>query len=236
VAATSVQIALSDGHAVEAVITPRRGAKRMTLRVDPIARRVVVNGPWRLSQRDALGFIQANVAWIQTRLEALPECAPFTEGAKILFRGRETLLRRSDGRGKPTFLDGPEPCLEISGPPARFDSRVRTALKAFAHQDALNYCGPLAAKLGKEPSGLALRDTRSRWGSCTSSGNIMLSWRLIGAPPRVFEYVVAHELAHLMELNHSPRFWAHVDNLMPDWKPARAWLKANGASLHALGR
>jgi predicted metal-dependent hydrolase len=236
VAATSVQVVLPGGGDIDAIITPRRGAKRMTLRVDPIGRRVVVNGPWRLSRRDALGFIQANAAWIEARLQTLPEAAPFIEGGKIMFRGRDTLLLRKDGRGAPLYRDGPEPSLEICGPATRFDARVRQALKGYAHQDALNYCGPLAQKLGKEPSGLALRDTRSRWGSCTSTGNIMLSWRLIGAPPHVFEYVVAHELAHLMELNHSPRFWAHVDALMPDWKPARAWLKANGASLHALGR
>jgi predicted metal-dependent hydrolase len=146
------------------------------------------------------------------------------------------VLMRKQGRGAPIYQDGEMPTLEISGTQDRFDARVRQALKAFAHNDALAYLAPLATKLGKEPSGLALRDTRSRWGSCTSTGNIMLSWRLIGAPPRVFEYVVAHELAHLLELNHSPRFWAHVDALVPDWRPARAWLKANGAALHALGR
>jgi predicted metal-dependent hydrolase len=221
---------------VEALITARRGSKRMTMRLDAIAGRVMVNGPWRLSKRDALGFIQANADWIETRLDALPRAAPFAEGASILFRGRPTILLRKEGRGAPVYHDGPEPSLEISGPASRFDARVRLALKAFAHNDALAYCAPFAEKLGKQPSGLALRDTRSRWGSCTSSGNIMLSWRLIGAPPRVFEYVVAHELAHLLELNHSPRFWKHVETLMPDWKPARAWLKANGASLHALGR
>jgi predicted metal-dependent hydrolase len=236
VASSSVRIALPSGRDVDAVITPRRGAKRMTLRVDPIARRVMVNGPWRLSQRDALGFIKANAEWIETRFEALPNAAPFVEGARILFRGRPTLLLRKDGRGAPVFQDGTEPSLEISGSALRFDARVRTALKAFAQNDALAYCGPLAQKLGKKPTGIALRDTRSRWGSCNSAGHIMLSWRLICAPPRVFEYVVAHELAHLIELNHSPRFWAHVETLMPDWKPARAWLKANGASLHALGR
>jgi predicted metal-dependent hydrolase len=236
VASASVHIDLPSGRAVEAIITPRRGAKRLTLRVDPIARRVMVNGPWRLSKRDALGFIQANSAWIETRFDALPIATPFEEGAKILFRGRPTLLVRKDGRGAPHYQDGEQPSLEISGPATRFEGRVRSALKAFAHSDALGYLEPLVARLGKAPSAISLRDTRSRWGSCSSVGHIMLSWRLIGAPPRVFEYVVAHELAHLIELNHSPRFWAQVDALLPDWKPARAWLKANGASLHALGR
>jgi predicted metal-dependent hydrolase len=234
--ATTLRVCLPSGQSVDVVITPRRIAKRMSLRVDPVARGVKVSGPWRVSKRDALAFVQANSDWIEARLKALPTHAPFVEGGKILFRGRLTTLLRANGRGAPKYYDHGEPMLEIFGSAERFDARVRQALKAFAHSDALAYCAPLAEKLGKAPSGIALRDTRSRWGSCTSAGNIMLSWRLIGAPPRVFEYVVAHELAHLLELNHSPRFWAHVGDLMPDWKQARAWLKANGASLHALGR
>lgn len=235
-ASISVQVALPSGRDVEALITGRRGAKRMTLRVDTIARRVVINGPWRLSKRDALGFLSANTHWIETRLEALPEAAPFYEGAFILFRGRETLLKRRDGRGGAVYLGDLEPSLEIASTPATFENRVKATLKAYAQSDALAYCDPLAAKLGKSPNAISLRDTRSRWGSCTSAGDIMLSWRLIAAPPKVFEYVVAHELAHLIELNHSPRFWAHVAALMPDWKDARAWLRANGSTLHALGR
>jgi predicted metal-dependent hydrolase len=235
-ASTSVQIALPSGRDIEAVITGRRGAKRMTLRVDPIARRVVVNGPLRVSKRDAVSFVGANTDWIEARLAALPAASPFAEGAAILFRGRATTLKRRDGRGAPVFRDGPLPELEIASTPERFESKVRLALKAYAQSDALAYCDPLALTLGKAPNSIALRDTRSRWGSCTSRGDIMLSWRLVGAPPKVFEYVVAHELAHLIELNHSPRFWALVSTLMPDWRPARAWLKANGAALHALGR
>ena len=234
--AISVQIALPSGRDVEAVITGRRRAKRITLRVDTITCRLVVNGPWHLSKRDALSFVSANFAWIEGRLNALPVAAPFVEGATILFRGRPTLLVRRDGRVPAIYQDGPEPVLEIAGATDRFDAKVRLALKTYAQSDALAYCAPLAAQLGKSPNSIALRDTRSRWGSCTSAGDIMVSWRLVGAPPRVFEYVVAHELAHLVELNHSPRFWAHVAALIPDWKIAQAWLKANGGQLHALGR
>jgi predicted metal-dependent hydrolase len=208
----------------------------MTMRLDPIGRRVVVNGPIRLSKRDAMSFLNANTTWIETRLDALPSHAPFEEGGTILFRGRATVLKRRDGRGAAIYTDGQMPSLEIAASPARFENGVRVALKAYAQSDALAYCEPLANKLGKKPNAISLRDTRSRWGSCTSAGDIMVSWRLIGAPPKVFEYVVAHELAHLRELNHSPHFWAHVEALMPDWKEARAWLKANGAQLHALGR
>ncbi len=235
-AATSVQVALASGRAVEALINSRRGAKRMTLRVDPIARRVVVSGPLRLSKRDALGFVIANSGWIETRLDALPERAPFCDGATILFRGRPTKLTQREGRGAPIYQDGEAPELVIASSADRFERKCHLVLKAYAQSDALAYSEVLSAQLGKSPKSISLRDTRTRWGSCTSVGDVMVSWRLIGAPPKVFEYVIAHELAHLIELNHSPCFWRQVDALMPDWKPARAWLKANGAQLHALGR
>lgn len=235
-ASSSLSLRLPSGQLVEATLNGRRGAKRMTLRVDPISRGVVINGPLRLSKRDAMAFLSSSADWIETRLSALPERAPFIDGQSVLFRGRLTQLKRCDGRGAPAFCDGEAGSILVYGPPQRFEARVHAALKIFAHNDALNFCDALSAKLGKAPKSIALRDTRTRWGSCTSAGDIMVSWRLIGAPPKVFEYVVAHELAHLMEMNHSPRFWAHVSELMPDWKPARAWLKAHGASLHALGR
>jgi predicted metal-dependent hydrolase len=233
---TTLNVALPSGRRLEAVVRARRGAKRMTLRLDALSGRVLVHGPPRLSQREVLGFITSNSGWIEQRLGAVPPSAPFAEGAHILFRGRQTLLVRAEGRGSPKYRDGVEPGLTLHCTPARFEAHVKAALKAFAQNDALAFCDQHGAKLGKMPGRISLRDTRSRWGSCTSKGDIMLSWRLIGAPPRVFDYVVAHEMCHLLEMNHSPRFWGHVEALMPDWRNARTWLKAHGASLHALGR
>lgn len=229
------QISLPSGRNLDLCLTARRGAKRLTMRLDPIKRRLVVSGPLRVSQKQALSFVQDNVAWVEARLDALPKATPFDEGTKILFRGRPTTLIRVAGRGAPIYQDGAEPRLVIAATPARFRGRVAAALKAFAQSDAVHYADGFAPLLGKRPTSIALRDTRSRWGSCTSRGDIMLSWRLIGAPPKVFEYVVAHEMAHLLELNHSPAFWAQVTRLMPDWKPARAWLKSQGGQLQALG-
>ena len=233
---TQVTLALSNGQSVGATINGRRGAKRLTLRINPITRDVVINGPLRLSKPDALAFLSSSQDWIEAHLQALPQAAPFAEGESVLFRGRPTLLMRRDGRGAPIYRDGALPSLEVAGSQHRFESCVRAAFKAIAQSDAFAFSNELGQKLGKSANSITLRDTRSRWGSCTSSGDIMLSWRLVGAPPKVFEYVVAHELAHLIEMNHSVRFWNQVETLMPDWKPARAWLKADGASLHALGR
>jgi predicted metal-dependent hydrolase len=93
-----------------------------------------------------------------------------------------------------------------------------------------------AEKLGVKPSRITVRDTASRWGSCSSARTLSFSWRLILAPDFVLDYVVAHEVAHLREMNHSPRFWAHVKALVGDERPHRAWLRAEGAKLHAFGR
>ena len=217
-------------------MTRRANNKRMTMRMNAPAKRLLVSIPQITSWREGLAFVNSHRDWIERCLAALPDNAPFLEGASIMFRGRPTILIRKDGRGAPRFLDGQSPILEIASSPKRFEAGTRLALKAFAQSEALAYCDQLTPRLGKAPTSIALRDTRSRWGSCTARGDIMLSWRLICAPPKVFEYVVAHELAHLLELNHSPRFWAHVAILMPDWKSARMWLKAHGAQLHALGR
>ncbi|MFM1976719.1 MAG: hypothetical protein RL145_1565, partial [Pseudomonadota bacterium] len=121
------QVSLPSGRSVEACFTGRRGAKRLTMRVDPIKRRLVVSGPLRVSQKQALGFVQDNAAWIEARLDALPNPAPFVEGAEILFRGRPTKLLRVPGRGAPIYQDGIEPSLVIAATPARFSARVGVA-------------------------------------------------------------------------------------------------------------
>jgi predicted metal-dependent hydrolase len=91
-----------------------------------------------------------------------------------------------------------------------------------------------AAKIGRRVTRVTLRDTRSRWGSCTAEGALMYSWRLIMAPPEVLRYVAAHEVAHLVEMNHSNRFWAVVEGLYPGWQTQRAWLRSHGGALHGL--
>ncbi|MBE0554766.1 MAG: M48 family metallopeptidase, partial [Rhodobacteraceae bacterium] len=91
-----------------------------------------------------------------------------------------------------------------------------------------------AGLLGRRVTGITLRDTRSRWGSCTAAGRLMFSWRLIMAPPAVLDYVAAHEAAHLVEMNHSPAYWAVVGRIFPGWQAQRGWLRRHGPGLHAL--
>jgi predicted metal-dependent hydrolase len=111
---------------------------------------------------------------------------------------------------------------------------VGAFLKALARERLAEASDRHAAALGRGFGRLTLRDTRSRWGSCSPDGRLMYSWRLIMAPPPVLDYVAAHEVAHLVELNHSPAYWKVVTGICPDWKVHRNWLKTQGSGLHRL--
>jgi predicted metal-dependent hydrolase len=124
--------------------------------------------------------------------------------------------------------------LHVPGGAAGLPPRVGAFLKDAARRGCAGAVARHAARLGRAPRRLTLRDPRSRWGSCTSEGDLMFSWRLAMAPSAVLDYVVAHEVAHLAELNHSPRFWAEVRRLCPDFEAQRAWLRRHGAGLHAF--
>ncbi|MEL6280973.1 MAG: M48 family metallopeptidase, partial [Pseudomonadota bacterium] len=122
--------------------------------------------------------------------------------------------------------------LDVGGPEVGIDRRVAAWLKEEARAWLLARAGVHAAQLGARFERIAIRDTTSRWGSCSASGALSFSWRLILAPDAVSDYVAAHEVAHLREMNHSARFWALVERLRPDWRAQRDWLRAHGADLH----
>lgn len=234
-----IEALLPSGRVVEALVRARRGTRRLALRIDPVARAVVLSVPPRTSRATLQDMVVSHAGWIEARLAALPPAMPFVEGGVIRLRGRPVRLARRPGRGVPRLLAAGADAVAVLEVPAsgpeRFAPRVLAALKALAHADAVACAAGLMAQLQRQPGTVTIRDARSRWGSCTSRGDIMLNWRLIGAPSEVLHYVMAHELAHLKELNHSARFWAEVRRLMPDYQSPREWLAREGASLHALG-
>lgn len=236
---SSIPIRLPSGGQVEAQVRARRGTRRLMVRIDPVGRGVILAVPPRTGRAVLEDMARTHAQWIESHLQALPPPMPFAEGALIRLRGEPVRLARRDGRGVPVFeppaAPGEPRILRVAAAPDRFAARVAVALKALAHTDAVEAAARLAPLLEGPPRKVTVRDARSRWGSCTSRGDIMINWRLIGAPPSVLYYVMAHELAHLKELNHSPLFWAETRRLMPDYAPARAWLKTHGSSLHALG-
>jgi predicted metal-dependent hydrolase len=233
-------------HAGETiVVTLRRlpSARRFTLRVRFAARDAVLTMPQRGSLRDARAFAEGHAAWIAARLKRLPAVIPFDHGAVAPLRGLDHLLLNIPGaRGVvwsgtlPEAAPGaPAHALYVAGGREHMQRRVRDYLKREARSDLEASVEKHTRAIGIAPRPIGLRDTVSRWGSCSAAGSLNFSWRLIMAPPFVLDYLAAHEVAHLVHLNHSPRFWALARQLSAEVDRAEAWLSAHGAHLHKYG-
>lgn len=214
-------------------------ARRMTLRVRSAARDVTLTLPARTSAVAARDFVERHVGWIEQRLERLPERIPFEPGEIVPLRGvAHRIVAREGMRGLVRVepgLRGGEPLIAVHGLPEHAPRRIADFLKREARAAALEAAGRHAARLGVTIGRITIKDTKSRWGSCAANGDLSFSWRLILAPAHVFDYLAAHEVAHRREMNHGPRYWAHVAELFPDYERAEAWLKAHGATLHRYG-
>jgi len=217
------------------VVQPR--ARCIGLKVDPITREAIAIAPHPRALPNALAFAQERAGWIAAQLAQLHPVRPLLEGASIPVQGEETQLERAaGGRGPARLEPGPPRRLIVLCPAdADFASRTLRALRVMAEQELRSEVARAAQILDVTPRVIRLKDTRSRWGSCTSAGTLAFSWRVIFAPPDVLRYLAAHEVAHLREMNHSPAFWALVARADPGFRAARAWLKRHGAALHAIG-
>ncbi len=216
--------------AVDVVLRRSARATRFSLRVSRLDGKVTLSVPLRSSEKDAMAFLRAQEEWLRNALSRLPKTALVTFGSQLMVEGDALIL--AQGGGRSLTVDGPH--LRVPGDPAAAGARVQAWLKALARDRLVAASDHYAAQIGRKVTRVTLRDTRSRWGSCTSDGALMYSWRLIMAPPSVLRYVAAHEVAHLVEMNHSPRFWAVVDRLYPGWQAQRNWLHRHGGALHAL--
>lgn len=225
-------IAILQGTPEIAVVLRRSGqARRLSLRVSGLDGRVTLTLPKSLHLKDALDFLQDRESWLRAAVTRLPEICPVAIGRDILLRGDR--LRITQGTGpRIRVVDG-----QLLVPPdptgTRTAPRLATFLKTSARAALVPASERYATALGRPISAITLRDTRSRWGSCTAQGRLMYSWRLIMAPPEVLHYVAAHEVAHLQHMDHSRNFWACVAQLMPEYKQHRHWLRDNGALLHS---
>jgi hypothetical protein len=213
-------------------VSPR--ARRIALRIDAAERAVELVLPPGVPPRDGLRFLAAKRGWIAARLTALPQPVRFAEGVLIPVHGVPHRIRREDDptAAPVTIRDGE---IRVRGDPAHLERRVRDHLVAMARAEFADRARPLAARIGRNLARVGVRDTKSRWGSCSGRGNLSFSWRLIFAPEPVIDYVVAHEVAHLAEMNHGPRFWRLVDSLSPGSVAARAWLKRHRSRLFSYG-
>lgn len=212
-------------------------ARRYTLRIHGASHEVVLTMPPRGSARQAQEFAQKHGAWIATRMRRLPNASPFEHGSVVPLRGVEHRIDHRQGmRGTAWIETGADmPLLCVAGEMPHLPRRVRDYLNREARRDLETASQAAARALGVSIRRVSVRDQSSRWGSCSTTGVLSYSWRLILAPPFVLEYLAAHEVAHLVEMNHSRRFWRLVEGICPDTRRAKAWLDAHGTSLHRYG-
>jgi len=215
-----------------------RQARRYTLRIQAATREVVLTMPPRGSLKEAKAFAETHGGWIAARLERLPEAAPFAHGTNVPLRGvshrivhrgrvRGTVWTETDERGQRLI------CVAGDGP--HLARRVSDFLHRQARRDLEAASKHYADRLDVEIKRISVRDQASRWGSCSTTGVLSFSWRLILAPPFVLHYLAAHEVAHLVEMNHSPRFWRLLKRLCPSMARAKLWLDVHGTDLHRYG-
>jgi|SRR5579862_6259426 predicted metal-dependent hydrolase len=222
--------ALGLGAPVTIRVSPK--ARRLSLRVDAAQRGVELVLPRRYSAEAALGFVAAHRGWIAARIAAMPAPRSLGAGASVPVFGVPHRVCRETDPSAPTvaITDGE---IRVRGDPAHLPRRVRDHLIALAKRDFAIRAREAAARIGKSVVRVGVRDPKSRWGSCSSKGALSFSWRLVLAPEAVIDYVVAHEVAHLVEMNHGPRFWRLVATLVPDSDKPRAWLRRHRLELLA---
>lgn len=212
---------------------------RLTLRIVPASKtgeslRVTV--PPGTSDVEIDAFLARNAAWAEARLSRLPNVVKIEEGAVIPLRGVDHTICHS-GRARGVVATGMEehgPVIRVHGDKAFTPRKIVDFLKRQARMDLTAAVELHAKHLGVTPKSITLRDTTSRWGSCSTAGALNFSWRIVLAPPDVLDYLAAHEVAHLVEMNHSDRFWAQVKKTCPGYETPKAWLRHNGAALHAI--
>ncbi len=215
-----------------------RQARRYTLRIAAATREVVLTMPPRGTIKEARDFAQRHGGWIAARLERLPEAQPFAHGSYVPLRGvRHRIVHRRNVRGTVwTDNDGYDGrLLCVAGEAPHIERRVIDYLKREARSDLEASSNRFAEKLDVPIRRITIRDQASRWGSCSTNGVLSFSWRLVMAPPYVLDYLAAHEVAHLVEMNHSPRFWRLVEKLFPQARRAKTWLDVHGTDLHRYG-
>lgn len=205
-------------------------ARRLSLRVSRVDGRVTLTLPPRTPLDEGLAFAESRAGWLRGHIARVGGEERPALGGSILFEGAALSLVAGPVR-RATLSAG---ALVLPDEAAKVVPRVAAFLKATARDRLAAASDRHAARLGRGYRSLTLRDTRSRWGSCSSRGDLMYSWRLVMAPPEVLDYVAAHEVAHLERMDHSPAFWALVDRLFPGHAACRRWLRENGERLHRL--
>ncbi len=230
---STTTLELDGGTQLPLTVRRHPRARRLTLRLTPDGTAATLTVPSRVSEREGVAFARAQRDWLATRVAALTPAVPFAPGAVLPVCDREVTLAHDPARRQ--RVERVADRLVVGGDPALMPGRVRRWLLAEARRVLTEQATVEAARVDRVPAAVAIRDPASRWGSCSSRGRLNFSWRLILAPAWVRAYVVRHEVAHLVEPNHGPGFWALVARLHGDPAPAQAWLRQHGRRLHRYG-
>ncbi|MEO0496736.1 MAG: SprT family zinc-dependent metalloprotease [Pseudomonadota bacterium] len=234
-AATAITSFEMHGEHLPVHVRENARAKRFTLRLAKTGNGLTITVPPGAPRAPVERFLERHSGWISSQRAKRPAPVEPRHGALIPIRGALHRIDHQPGRGT-THVRAAGPgdgaTLHVFGDAAHLTRRVADYLKRQARIDLDQLSRAHAATLGVRPSRIVMRDTTSRWGSCSSTGTLSYSWRIIMAPPEIIDYLAAHEVSHLLEMNHGPGFWALVEQLCPDYKTHRQWLRAHGQSLH----
>jgi predicted metal-dependent hydrolase len=211
-------------------------ARRLTMRIEARSGGLRLTVPFGTGEGEIDAFLKRHAGWIESRAARLPDRPEVRPGVRIPLRGVPHLIVHvPERRGTVTLgAADEEPALLVHGDIRHLPRRLADFLKREARRDMTALAERHAARLGRRLKTIRFKDTTSRWGSCTADGTLSFSWRIVMAPPAVIDYLVAHEVAHLKEMNHGPAFWRLCRELCPRSDEARAWLKRNGSALQAI--
>lgn len=204
-------------------------AKKLVLRIDEKNHCSVLTVPKYCSQKKAMAFLKENEDWIINMLAKLPKKSNFTNGEEICVFGKKYKIVYNERHRGVCFENDN---LNVGGDEFFLHRRVKDFLKKYAVDELAELSLEKAKKIGVKISSVSVKDTKSRWGSCSTRGNINYNWRIVLAPVYVIDYLVCHEVCHLIHPNHSTAFWNEVKNLCSNYKEGRSWLKIKGKELY----
>ncbi|MHA1189668.1 MAG: M48 family metallopeptidase [Alphaproteobacteria bacterium] len=225
-----------DDQMISVPVSRNSRARRIILKIDPRTGGPALTLPDGVSLGQGRAFLTSHTEWIAARLNRQPAGAAFADGAIVPFRGDPHHIRHCTGRGLVHIRGDAKATIVVPGDTAHLSRRLHAWLKRQARADLEQAVLAHTHALGVKHRGLRIGDATSRWGSCSGRGTLSFSWRLILAPPVILNYLAAHEVAHLKEMNHGPKFWKIVAQVDTGHESARKWLKTKGPALHAVGR
>lgn len=222
---------ISEAVGMDIKVVPSRSGRKLTLKIDEKERVPILSVPRFCSKKQAVEFVNEHLDWIVKSLNKLPEVKYFADGVSFSLLGQIVTIEHHPEARRGVWLDGNKLC--VSGAAEFIHRRVKDYIKKRAQEEFYTRSHQLAGKIQCRLIGISIKDTFSRWGSCSSLKHINYSWRIALAPDFVINYLIAHEVSHLKHQNHSADFWQCVALLCPEWSRGRIWLKRYGKTLYA---